>query len=286
MRFNCARRAIIRLVLTSAAVAALSRPSVGNACGALASEVHLLLPMQDDVDVPLNALLHASTVVSQATFELFEDESGEPVPLSVSCDGPFNSSALCVASAGPLQPETAYRWRAYPTEFGAGEVEERRFVTGSATAEGFQGVPDWSLALVSDEASVGVGCGKARLATFELTVVGAAAPLMVTIPGSVPSFFQRVPLVTPNGGAVQFQIAEPSDCFPIRVNDVAGNALVVGSYCFEESGRAQPDGGTTPSESPQGGCAVTRRQSQSGLSAMLLALAACLARRHSVKRRT
>lgn len=159
------------------------------ACGPTPEEVVSLLPFDDAQSVPLNVVLQASSLLSQASFELIEVESGTTIPAAASCSG-VADAYHCVGRPVQLRPDTEYAWHAFTDSEQATESQTRSFRTGSGVGSAQLGVDGWVVTVVRDESDVAVGCGIGRRVTVRVDPLGNGGPAVVSLLGMVPSVDQ------------------------------------------------------------------------------------------------
>jgi hypothetical protein len=124
----------------------------------------------------------------------------------------------------------------------ASASETRTFVTGEAADEYAPVVNGWSLNVLNDQPEAPIGCfSMGRRVTFEFVADDIEEQYVLTLPGTPPVYDDRARVVSPSV-PVQFDLAEPPQCFSLRLTDSAGNAKDLPAFCFESpDGTEHPD---------------------------------------------
>ncbi|AUX26295.1 uncharacterized protein SOCEGT47_068560 [Sorangium cellulosum] len=234
------RRGVPVFVAGAAALSTLTWTTGSAACGATAPEITALSPRDGAVDVPLNAALFAGSNLGRLDVTLREAQSGDVVPLAVSCNG-FYDNTLCVAHAGPLAENTTYEWTAAlvdETGLDGGAPEWHQFTTGTALDERTPLASDLSVSVLARGDRNPGGCTDEGPWTSVRISFSVDEPVLFDLAG-----LQRIPVPVPEGRS-EHEIKVPSDsfCFTPRVLDVAGNEWFLQPVCVsEDDSPAQPD---------------------------------------------
>ncbi|WP_437284677.1 Ig-like domain-containing protein [Sorangium sp. So ce406] len=247
MRHLLLRHCVPGLVAGAAALSTFTWTTESAACGETAPEVTALSPGDGAVDVPLNAALFAGSNLGRVAFTLREAQSGEVVPVSVSCNG-FYDGNLCAAHAGPLAENTTYEWTAAMVEEldpNPGAPVWRQFTTGTAHDERTPLSLDLSVSVLERGESAPSDCGPGGPWTKVRISFSVDEPVLFDLASS-----QRMPVPVPEGRS-EIEITMPSDAFCLapRMLDVAGNEWITQTACVSaDDSPAQPTDPAPPDE--------------------------------------
>jgi hypothetical protein len=240
-----------------------------HACGATATEIHALLPLDGAIDVPLNAVLISSSNLTEAVFELHEvldgssaadrvaigvptldagvnpaSDAGPPgdVPLSVDCDAQGQGGgAVCLARPRePLKPNTRYAWHAnvalpdgYVPEYFEGL--SREFTTGSAMDDQPIAADAVSLVVTEDHQNPdwdGNGCGPNRWMEVAYSLRASESGVL-HFAEFTPSYVMHATLLSGSGApaASATLYYSPPGCLAPVIYDVAGHRTALSEWC-------------------------------------------------------
>jgi hypothetical protein len=214
------------------------------ACGPTPSQAFPLSPPAAATDVPLNAVLIASSTYPRVSFTLREATTGKAVPVSVACQ--LESDAqLCQAHPGPLLPNTAYRWSVAPEAPASQETfpvpPEQTFTTGDRvdTQAAFSNplpgsAPLFTVDILQNQKANPSVCGVTHNVRLRFAFPGLDEPVVLAGAGmgGLPQFHdQPSPQLGPGAGSTERRFFGEPSCLALRLIDMAGNVRHFDPWC-------------------------------------------------------
>jgi hypothetical protein len=236
-------RALIAGTVVAGFVASWAGSSL--ACGPTETLLSGLLPLPDQADVPLNAVLIATgnhfeleirlrKISSASDPNLPRDAGMSSVDVAVDTTClPEANRRLCLGRA-ELEPDTNYEWQVVATQGGGQEGPWQSFVTLAETAE--LPAPDIELAVTRNELFEYLICAgpNKRVVDVEFTVRGIRHPVVMTgdIALAYPYGWGR--LLDPDAGTTEVNYLSDGDCADLVAYDLLGTAYPLPTLCFDE----------------------------------------------------
>jgi hypothetical protein len=213
-----AQRSVAMLLAISVAI--FHREASG--CGASGPGISLLLPRDRAVDVPLDAVLQASSLDSGARFNLVDTSDDSIVDVTVSCHE--YRGFVCIATPAELRPYTTYSWIAVTDSKPAVESPPFSFSTGDFTLPSPLLVESSELIILGDFQQPEADCNASRRLELSLAVSASGLPAVLTIDNALPMHVNHA-FVVDDASSVDFVLYDPPDCFTARLTDIAGNSV-------------------------------------------------------------
>jgi MYXO-CTERM domain-containing protein len=219
-------------------------PGRAAACGATPSQAFPLSPPAAATDVPLNAVLIASSTYPRVSFTLRETTTGKAVPVSVACQ--LESDAqVCQAHPGPLLPNTAYSWNVVPEPPASQETypvpPEQTFITGDRvdTQAAFSNplpgsAPPFTVDILQNQKVNPSLCGVTHNVRLRFAFPRLDEPVVLAGAGmgGLPQFYdQPAPLLGPGAGSTERRFFGAPSCLALRLIDMAGNVRHFAPWC-------------------------------------------------------
>lgn len=299
VRGSVQRRWAIAVALwaTTSVVAIGAAPRRAAACSPTPIAAHPLMPAGGAKDVPLNAVLIASSVYRPVRFSLREAATGKAIPLSAACEAE-SVNYLCHGRPAELAPNTAYTWSA-AAELGAQEMEnpkavpptEYSFTTGEKLDQEApltdvtpQATPPWTIEMLEHKHHMHAPCGAADVVRLRISLTRLNEPVVVTAAGmgGLPDPWNGpASILTPAAAVTDETFYAPPACVAVRLTDVAGNVRHLPPWCPPAATPASANA-TGPTQPEVVACAAApgrRTTSSSAAAALALGLLMTYVRR-------
>lgn len=282
------------IALAVGALLMVTNPPWAEACGPILPAAHPLSPPPAAVNVPLNAVLIASSSHRTVRFTLREVVTGKTVPIAESCEAE-GVVRMCQGRPGPLAPSTAYAWSATPAPQ-AGEVSkpggaapptEQIFTTGveiddrpALTNLTSDLAPLLAVELLEHQGPSASPC-VSDIVRLRLTIARLDEPVVLAasgMNGGLPHGLEEraAPLLTPAAPSTERLLYAPPACLAVHLLDVAGNVTYLPPWCPPGDG-SRSAGVTTPAPAPDtAACSTVPSFARPGTLSGLATLASIL----------
>jgi hypothetical protein len=246
-------------------------PSLAHASSPRPIAAEGLLPKSGATNVPLNAVLIATTSLRFVDFTLKEADSGMTVPLSTACEH-IGGDPLCFGRPGPLAPHTTYVWTATPDRSALtlkpGSTwpasPELRFTTGAVTdidspvAETPFDEDAWRVELLERKAASPNEPPQIRLRIGIPIRLREDAVLVASTNhrGALPIIGDDDNVLSPTTPAREAWFYATGDCMSFRVIDVAGNASTGPGWCPPNEATATDAAATDTAAPSPAACSI------------------------------